>query len=603
MTIDLPRPRSVPHTVIGRLAEAAERLDPITAHMDDLDEAVETLLDSPEFEQALIEVTHARSDDENITDSLRALDAIAQLGELRRLRSVLTMPTATALGSMGRVLGGLAPDADGPSAVTALARRLNGTATGSRRLAEALGPRSWVDALAGTDPHAVAATSPYRRSGGSVVSSADDRVVEAVMTQETFTSLRVIDGVLDPAQPLLAELYEPLGRCVAFVDSNVMDHHGDALIGYFDHHGIALQLLVHRAMEIDKGIRTVETMLGELKAHGVSRDEPVLVVGGGVLADTAGLACSLYHRSTPYVMVSTSLVAGIDAGPSPRTCCDGFGYKNLLGAYHPPIISITDRSFFSSLRAGWLRHGLAEVAKMAIVDDADLFALLEEVGPDLVTTRFGTVAVEGIADVGPAADRVIGAALRSYVGVEYDNLYETHQLRPHAYGHTWSPGFEIAAGLLHGHAVSIGMGFGAFLSNRAGLLRRRGHAPGPVVADPPRAVDLARRPRRPRPGLVGPGTHGRKARRPAVRSGTERPHRLGRLSRRSDPARARPRARGLSPARNGRRARRHRHRAAVQRRRPPRSLGRRSRRAGTRTGAAGRTRCRHRGRTQRGLIP
>ena len=62
------------------------------------------------------------------------------------------------------------------------------------------------------------------------------------------------------------------------------------------------------------------------------------------------------------------------------------------------------------------------------------------------------------------------AALRSYVGVEYDNLYETHQLRPHAYGHTWSPGFEIAAGLLHGHAVSIGMGFGAFLSNRAGLL-------------------------------------------------------------------------------------------------------------------------------------
>jgi 3-dehydroquinate synthase len=51
-------------------------------------------------------------------------------------------------------------------------------------------------------------------------------------------------------------------------------------------------------------------------------------------------------------------------------------------------------------------------------------------------------------------------------------LYETHQCRPHAYGHTWSPGFEIEAGLLHGHAVSIDMGFGAYLSLREGWIDR-----------------------------------------------------------------------------------------------------------------------------------
>ena len=48
--------------------------------------------------------------------------------------------------------------------------------------------------------------------------------------------------------------------------------------------------------------------------------------------------------------------------------------------------------------------------------------------------------------------------MRSYVEAEYDNLFETHQCRPHAYGHTWSPRFELQAGLLHGHAVSVGMG-------------------------------------------------------------------------------------------------------------------------------------------------
>ena len=47
---------------------------------------------------------------------------------------------------------------------------------------------------------------------------------------------------------------------------------------------------------------------------------------------------------------------------------------------------------------------------------------------------------------------------------EYGSLWETHQCRPHAYGHTWTPGYELPSGMLHGHAVSTGMGFGAYLS-------------------------------------------------------------------------------------------------------------------------------------------
>lgn len=55
-------------------------------------------------------------------------------------------------------------------------------------------------------------------------------------------------------------------------------------------------------------------------------------------------------------------------------------------------------------------------------------------------------------------------AMESYVRAEYGNLWETHQARPHAYGHTWSPGYELPAGMLHGHAVSTCMGYGTFLA-------------------------------------------------------------------------------------------------------------------------------------------
>ncbi|MGF1498622.1 MAG: sedoheptulose 7-phosphate cyclase [Elainellaceae cyanobacterium] len=303
-----------------------------------------------------------------------------------------------------------------------------------------------------------------------MVSTADDQAIEAVMNSATFTSMRVLENTLDPQQTVLRDTYRPLGRCVCLVDQNVERHYGEEIERYFQHHGIHLEKLVYRAMEVDKGIHTVERMLGDFKRLGVARNEPVLIMGGGVLTDTGGLACALYHRNTPYVMLSTSIVAGIDAGPSPRTCCDGFGYKNLFGAYHAPVLSITDRSFFKTLHKGWLRHGIAEIIKMAIVKNAELFEYLEQAGQQLITTRFGTLNCKPDDEINVLSQRILGAALRSYVEAEYDNLYETHQCRPHAYGHTWSPGFEIAAGLLHGHAVSIGMGFGAHLSCQMGWI-------------------------------------------------------------------------------------------------------------------------------------
>jgi len=327
-----------------------------------------------------------------------------------------------------------------------------------------------MDGLVENNPHAIYPTSSYRESRGFVESTADDQTIEAVVRSSTFTSVKLVDHALDPENLLLRDQYVSLGRCVCLVDQNVEQFFGEAINQYFAHHGIHLDKLVYRAMEVDKGISTVEKMLGDFKTLGVSRNEPVLIVGGGVLADTGGLACALYHRNTPYIMLSTSIVAGIDAGPSPRTCCDGFGYKNLFGAYHPPVLSITDRFFFKTLREGWLRHGIIEIIKMAVTKDAQLFRDMEAAGPALIGTRFATLDTESGSEIDVLSQKILGGALRSYVAAEYDNMYETHQCRPHAYGHTWSPGFEIEAGLLHGHAVAIGMGFGAYLAQRLGWI-------------------------------------------------------------------------------------------------------------------------------------
>jgi len=202
------------------------------------------------------------------------------------------------------------------------------------------------------------------------------------------------------------------------VDNVVDELYGEAIQTYFDENCIKLQKLVVPSGEVDKDIKTVQQILVELMKLKVTRNEPVLVVGGGVIHDVIGCATSLYHRDTPYIMLSTSIMAGIDAGLSPRTGCDGFGFKNLFGSYHPPILTITDRSFFRTQNRGCVRHGIAEIVKIAVVKDEELFYLLEKEASNVLCTKFGLEMQDFQGDkkaFQSVCDLIIGKALERYV--------------------------------------------------------------------------------------------------------------------------------------------------------------------------------------------
>ncbi|MFF3863265.1 sedoheptulose 7-phosphate cyclase [Streptomyces sp. NPDC002209] len=314
------------------------------------------------------------------------------------------------------------------------------------------------------------ATSPYFDNHGVIETNITDRAFSVTATLTVQSAVQMADGVFDPGHELLSELYKPLGRCIAVVDEDVDRVHGPHIRGYFAAHGIDLNLLVCRARERDKNLGTVSRIVDFLGTNGcdVSRREPVLVIGGGVLSDTAGLACALLHRRTPYVMVGTSIVSAIDAGPSPRTCVNADGFKNFLGAYHPPVLTVVDRTLLATLDARYLRHGVAEMVKMAVVDDAELFRLLEHAGPNLVSTGFSPPA-DSEPDVG---GQILYRSLYAYMKHEGTNMFEAYQDRPHAYGHTWSPTFEPRARLLHGHAVAIEMCFSAAIALQLGWISK-----------------------------------------------------------------------------------------------------------------------------------
>merc|ERR1719440_144018 len=101
--------------------------------------------------------------------------------------------------------------------------------------------------------------------------------------------------------------------------------------------------------------------------------------------DIVGFAASIYRRRTPYLRVPTTLMGYVDASIGAKTGVNFVGHKNKLGAYLPPVLTLLDRTFLATLDQRQLSNGAAEIAKMALVKDPELFRLLADYGPQLTT--------------------------------------------------------------------------------------------------------------------------------------------------------------------------------------------------------------------------
>ena len=85
---------------------------------------------------------------------------------------------------------------------------------------------------------------------------------------------------------------------MAVVDNKVEKLYGEAIQAYFDQHNIELKKLIFSGNETDKHISVVEKILVGLKKNRASRNQPVLVVGGGVTLPAVQRRCITETRLT-----------------------------------------------------------------------------------------------------------------------------------------------------------------------------------------------------------------------------------------------------------------------------------------------------------------
>lgn len=288
--------------------------------------------------------------------------------------------------------------------------------------------------------------------------------------QKIEYSLVYVDGAFNVANSEIAESYQKLGRCLAVVDANVNRLHGQQIQSYFKHYNIDLTVFPVSIPELEKNLSTMEKIIDAFAEFGLLRKEPVLVVGGGLITDVAGFACSTYRRSSNYIRVPTTLIGLIDASVAIKVAVNHKKLKNRLGAYHASQKVILDFSFLKTLPTAQVRIGMAELVKIAVVSEGEVFDLLEKYGEQLLDTHFGYVG--GSPEIQAIAHEVTYKAIKRMLELEVPNLQELDLDRIIAYGHTWSPTLELApqVPLYHGHAVNIDMALSATIAEKRGYI-------------------------------------------------------------------------------------------------------------------------------------
>jgi len=144
------------------------------------------------------------------------------------------------------------------------------------------------------------------------------------------------------------------------------------------------------------------------------------------------------------------------------------GKKNKLGCYLPPKLAILDRSFLVSLDARQLSNGAAEIMKMALVKDRELFDLLERHGTQLIEHKFQAIPPSAGAGGDRAPSRVLDLAIHTMLEELAPNLWEDSLERLVDFGHVFSMELEMDQlhhdKLFHGEAVAIDMAFSTVLA-------------------------------------------------------------------------------------------------------------------------------------------
>ena len=266
--------------------------------------------------------------------------------------------------------------------------------------------------------------------------------------QSTSYPVFVGRGLLDSA----GSLVRAKGRVFVITSTALRERFGERVAASFE--GRA-DLITIEEGEAHKTLATANDVVTQLLERGAKRDSMAVVVGGGMIGDTAGFAASIFLRGIDLVHVPTTLLAQVDSSLGGKVAVNHEKGKNLIGSFYPPRAVVSDTSVLDTLPPRERLSGMYEALKGGVIGDPWLFSMFEDGELDM--------------------DELVRKSIRVKAEIVSADEKEADLRRLLNYGHTIAHGIEAALhyeGMTHGEAVAWGMIGANEIAVRRGLLPR-----------------------------------------------------------------------------------------------------------------------------------
>lgn len=207
------------------------------------------------------------------------------------------------------------------------------------------------------------------------------------------------------------------------------------------------------AGEQSKTMQVIGDIVEFMAKNEMTRTDIVVAVGGGVVGDMAGFVSAIYLRSIDFVQVPTSLLAMVDSSVGGKTGADLNAGKNLVGAFHQPILVLCDIDNLNTLTEPVFAEGVAEIIKYGVLGNDELFYKIENGLNKDDLEEIVTTCVSMKRDI--------------VVEDEFDNGKRQLLNLGHTLGHSIEQLSNFT--LPHGYAVAIGMCLVATIAESMGI--------------------------------------------------------------------------------------------------------------------------------------
>src|SRR6184192_3414365 len=294
-------------------------------------------------------------------------------------------------------------------------------------------------------------TAPLKHSEPITVGVAlAERAYDIVIGRDVLQSLGTRVATLRPGS-----------RVAIVTDRNVAKHWLEKTETSLSGAGIATSRIIVDEGEGSKSYDGLQKVSEALIAAKIERNDLVVALGGGVIGDLAGFAAAILRRGVHYVQVPTSLLAQVDSSVGGKTGINSRQGKNLLGAFHQPVLVVADTAALDTLSPRQFRAGYAEIAKYGVLGDEAFFTWLEKNHSDIFSG-------------GAAREHAIATSCRAKAAIVSRDERENGERALLNLGHTFGHALEAATGfsdrLFHGEGVSVGMVLAAEFSAQLGMI-------------------------------------------------------------------------------------------------------------------------------------